>query len=461
MMVSLCFLTIAFLLVLYDRAERDLLEEVRRHTEDISTAIQISLEQMSRSKINADISNLKNLTTLKKKGIKEISVINNEREVVASSNAKLIGKKLNIKGETYRNTGSLTEYTTVKGSKKRYDFLLPVVVGKDRLGYIHIATEFGDFAKIAMRNHRSRLLATVVIFSIGILAAIYLSKKYTRPIQSIAEAAQEVARGNLSVKLELDEVDSEIAQLTKNFNDMVRKLGENRALQEKLKEAEHFSKIGTLASGIAHEIRNPLNFISLSIDHLMAVNAPEDPEKREKFIATVSNIKLEIQRLDGMVSNFLNFGRPLKLTFTDLQLGLIIDETAALMADTCAQQNVILSIRHQEGIKNIAGDYKHLKTCFVNVFLNAIQAMPNGGRLLAESSANNGFVSVRVEDTGAGIIPENLSRIFEPYFTTKEVGIGLGLAITKRTIEEHGGNISVSSVLNKGTAITINLPEAG
>lgn len=458
MMVSLCFLTVVFLLSLYSNAEQDILDEVRRHTEDLSTAIQISLEQMSKSKMTSDISNLKNLTTLRRKGIKEISVINNEREIVASSSAKLIGKKLSLKGETYRNIGGLTEYTTVKGSTKRYDFLLPVVVGNDRLGYIHISTEFGDFTKIARRNHRNRLLATIAMFSIGIIAAIYLSRKYTKPIKSIADAAKEVAQGNLSVKLELDEIDNEIAQLARNFNEMVRKLGENHALQERLKEAEHLSKIGALASGIAHEVRNPLNFISLSIDHLRTVNAPEDPEKKEKFLATVGGIKSEIQRLDDMISNFLNFGRPMKLTFADLSLGQIIDETAALMTDACAEQSIMLSIRHQEGDKNIPGDYKHIKTCFVNLFLNAIQAMPGGGRLMAETNVNNGFVSVRIEDSGCGIMPENLGRIFEPYFTTKEVGIGLGLALTKRIIEEHGGNINVSSVLGKGSSITINLP---
>lgn len=459
MMVSLCFLTIASLFVLYNRAEKDLIDEVRHNTEELSTAIQISIEQMSKTK-ETQLGELKDLTRLKKKGIKEISVINNVREVIASSNARLIGRKLQVKGESFKNIGNVTEYTTTTGGQKRYDILLPVVIGKERLGYIHIATEFDDFTNIARKNHLTRLIATIGIFTIGILVALYLSKKYTKPIQSLAEAAHRVASGDLSVNLDIDEVDTEIGRLTRNFNDMVRKLSENRALEVRLKEAEHLSKIGTLASGIAHEIRNPLNLINLSIDHLWAANAPEDPGKKENFLATISNIKSEIKRLDEMISSFLNFGKPLKLTLNDLTVGAVVDETALLLSESCSEQKISLKVTRQPVEPNVMADYKHIKTCFVNLFLNAMQSMPGGGSLTAEVSSNNGFVSIKVEDTGCGIPPENFQKIFDPYFTTKDVGIGLGLALTKRIVEEHGGRISVRSVMNKGTAVTINLPVA-
>ncbi|MEK7773150.1 MAG: HAMP domain-containing protein, partial [Deltaproteobacteria bacterium] len=265
MMVSLCFLSVTFLLFLYGNAEKDLLDEVRRHTEEFSTAIQISIEQISRSNEGTYLNQLKGLAKLKKKGIKEISVVNNARDVIASSNPLLIGRKLSIKGESFKNIGNVTEYTTTTEGQKIYDILLPVVVGKERLGYIHISTQFDDFAAIARRNHRNRLIATLAIFSIGILAAMYLSKKYTEPMLKIAQAAHKVAGGDLSVRLKVAG-DDEIGKLTQNFNDMVKKLNDNRELEAKLKEVEHMSKIGTLASGIAHEVRNPLNFINLSID---------------------------------------------------------------------------------------------------------------------------------------------------------------------------------------------------
>ncbi|MBI5643022.1 MAG: HAMP domain-containing protein [Deltaproteobacteria bacterium] len=457
MMVSLCFLSIAFLLFLYAQAEKDLIDEVRRHTEELSTAIQISIEQISKTPDAEDLDSLKSLMNIKKKGIKEISVINNDRDVIASSNPRLIGRKLVIKGESIKSIGNLTEYTTTTDGQKRYDILLPVIIGKDRLGYVHLETQFDDFTSIARNNHRNRLIATLAIFTIGILAAVYLSKKYTEPIQSIAEAAQKVAGGDLSVRLEV-KGDNEVEQLTNNFNDMVRKLRENRELQARLKEAEHMSKIGALASGIAHEVRNPLNLINLSIDHLRAVHAPSEEDKKEVFLSTVANIKSEIERLDGMVSNFLNFGRPLNLNLKEIPLEPVIDETIALLGDRCAEQNISIELTHSDAAPAITADYRHIKTCFLNLFLNAIQSMPAGGRVKAETSLIGPSVIIRIDDTGCGIEPGDMHKIFEPYFTTKDLGIGLGLALTKRIIEEHGGKIHITSQVGKGTTVTLTLP---
>ncbi|MBI5343956.1 MAG: two-component system sensor histidine kinase AtoS, partial [Deltaproteobacteria bacterium] len=137
-----------------------------------------------------------------------------------------------------------------------------------------------------------------------------------------------------------------------------------------------------------------------------------------------------------------------------------INETASFLSESCAEQKISVEIKRPETPLSVAGDYKHIKTCFMNIFLNAMQSMPEGGRISIESRADNGFVAVRVDDTGEGIAPENLPKIFEPYFTTKEVGIGLGLALTKRIVEEHGGGIEVMSAAAGGTSVTIRLPAA-
>ncbi len=459
-MVSLCFLSIASLLFIYAQAEKDLIDEVRRHTEELSEAIQISIEQMSQSSEKVNIEKLRGLANLRKKGIKEISVINNGRDVIASSNPSLIGKKLSIKGESVKNIGNVTEYTSTTEGQKRYDILLPVVTGKTLLGYVHIATQFDDFTSIARANHRNRLIATLAIFSIGILLAMYLSNKYSEPIQSIADAAQRVAGGDLTVRLKVED-NSELGRLTRNFNDMVIKLGEKRELEARLKEAEHMSKIGSLASGIAHEVRNPLNLINLSIDHLRATNAPEDADKKESFLSTIAGIKSEIERLDGMVSSFLNFGKPLHLNPESVGLGPILNETMLLLSDRCAEQKISAEMKPAGELPKVMADYRQMKTCFLNLLLNAIQSMPYGGSLIVEPSLSGGEVRVTIEDTGCGISPENMARIFEPYFTTKDLGIGLGLALTKRIIEEHGGMLSISSVMDKGTTVTVSLPASG
>jgi len=464
MMLSLCVLFIVSLYALYARAERDLIDEVRRETEELTTAFQISVEEISKTDEDVDIEKFKQLIRSKKRGMREISVVNSDKEVIASSNAAIIGKKLNIKNSgSVKTEGNLTEYSSGEEGQMRYDILLPIVVDREHLGYIHLATEFDDLSYLVRKNHINRLIATLVIFTIGIAAAMYLSKRYTDPIKDIADAAHKVAAGDLSCRLPVRGGD-EIGRLTQNFNDMVAKLDERRALEERLKGAEHMSKIGALASGIAHEVRNPLNLIALSIDQLRVVYAPQDLQKKKEFDGTVAVIKSEIERLDGMVSNFLNFGRPLKLSLKGMALMPVVEETLSLLSETCAERRISVETKSMgdggdgEAGKSVMADYRHLKTCFLNVFLNAIQAMPGGGALRVESAVGGGFATVKVHDTGCGISPENIGRVFDPYFTTKDIGIGIGLALTKRVIEEHGGSISIVSALNRGSTVCISLP---
>ncbi|MEK6791482.1 MAG: ATP-binding protein [Deltaproteobacteria bacterium] len=459
MMVSLFSLLVVCLFILYAMAEQELIEEVRHQTEELSTAIQLSVEEISKSDEAVDIEKIKGVTSFKQKGIKELSVIDSSRDVIASSNASLIGKKLKLKGESFKTIGNVTEYTSTSDGQKRFDILLPVVVDRELLGYVHIATGFDDFADLARSNHLRRLTATIIIFAIGILLTLYFAKTYTEPIQEIADAARKVAAGDLTMQLKVRGRD-EIGALTRNFNDMVRRLGENNALQEKLKEAEHMSKIGTLASGIAHEVRNPLNFINLSIDHLRVAYGPQDAAKREAFLASIAGIKSEIDRLNGMVSNFLDYGRQLTLNLKRIDLRPIIAETLVIVSDSASAQNVSIETIHNGQAVEVQADYRHLKTCFLNIFLNAIQAMPGGGQLTVSAVVNNGTACVMVSDTGCGIAPENLPKIFEPYFTTKDIGIGLGLALTRRIIEEHGGSLTIESEQGRGTDASIKLPAA-
>ncbi len=461
MMSSLCVLFIVSLYALYARAERDLIDEVRRETEELTTAFQISVEEISKTDEDVDIEKFKRLIRSKKRGMREISVVNSDKEVIASSNAAIIGKKLDIKKPgSVKTEGNPTEYSSNEEGQMRYDILLPIVVDREHLGYIHLATEFDDLSYLVRKNHINRLIATLVIFAIGIAAAMYLSKRYTDPIKGLADAANKVAAGDLSVRLP-DRGGDEIGRLTQNFNDMVAKLDERRALEERLKGAEHMSKIGTLASGIAHEVRNPLNLIALSIDQLKVVYAPDDPLMKKEFYGTVTTIKSEIERLDGMVSNFLNFGRPLKLSLKGMALAPVVEETLSLVSETCAERRISVEAdyhKHGGEGNSVMADYRHLKTCFLNVFLNAIQSMPEGGALRVESSIGGGFATVKVHDTGCGISPENIGRVFDPYFTTKDIGIGIGLALTKRVIEEHGGSITIVSALNRGSTVSISLP---
>ena len=471
MMFSLLLLTLASLFVLYWQAERALILQVEKHTMDLSTAIQISVERLT-SKGRTDEARLQDyVTRLQRKGVKEISIVSNEEEVIASSNPTRVGATIDPNRRDLFITARLGETLGAGTVQKTYNLIVPIVVGNQRMGYALISMVLDDFAQISRFNFIKRLIATVLVFGVGIVASLILSWKYTMPIDRVVQAARRVAQGDLRETLPVERQD-EIGQLTESFNDMVAKLRANKELESRLHQAERLSSIGQLASGIAHEIRNPLNFINLSIDHLQSRFPPADPGAREEFAYLVSAVKTEIHRLDTMITNFLTYGKPLKLEPRPCDLLPLLDDVARMAGGKAKEQGIEFERGYPPELPRVLVDGEQIKNSFVNVLVNAFQAMPQGGRLSITArqvsgadpssgsplSSNGRWVEVSFRDTGCGIASDDLPRVFEPYFTTKEVGIGLGLALTKKIVEEHGGSIALDSALDEGTTVRIRLP---
>lgn len=458
MMLGLCIISIGLLFILYQIAEKKLITSVKKYTEELSSAIQISVEQMTAEDMETNEEMLKEyVSQFKKRGVREISILNNEMEVIASSNPKKIGRTVDVKTKKIVSPEVAHGDSAASESRRSYDIVLPVVVGYEQLGYIHITMRFDDFADLLRSNNQKRLLGTSLVFAIGIAISIFLSMKYVKPINNLAKATQRVAAGDLQEIPETHTRD-EIGELTRNFNEMVRGLRESKRLEERLMAAERLSKIGQLASGIAHEIRNPLNFINLSIDHLRKEYQPEDSRKTEEFHNMVLSIKAEIGRLNSMIGNFLDYGKPLTLKLEKVLVEDVLKETLTVAEHMIREQKLELKVDYSKDIPAINLDRQQIKACFMNIILNAIQAMPCGGRLSVNTSLIDGFAVVKIEDTGDGIAEECLAKIFEPYFTTKTAGIGLGLALTKRVIEEHSGRIEIENGLGKGAVVFIKLP---
>ncbi|MGB4782982.1 ATP-binding protein [Candidatus Methylomirabilis sp.] len=471
MMFSLLLLTLASLFVLYWYAERALIDQVEKHTMDLSTAIQISVERLT-SKERTDEARLQDyVNRLQQKGVKEISIISNEEEVIASSNPKRVGAAIDPRQRDLFITARLGETLATEKGQKNYNLIVPIVVGNQRMGYALISMVLDDFAQISRLNFIKRLVVTVLVFGLGIVASLILSWKYTRPIDQVVQAARRVAQGDLRESLPVERND-EIGELTTSFNDMVAKLRANKELEHRLHQAERLSSIGQLASGIAHEIRNPLNFINLSIDHLQNRFSPTDPRSREEFTHLVSWVKTEIHRLNTMITNFLTYGKPIKLEPRPCDLAPLLHDVVSMASGKAEEQGIEIERDSSVDLPRVLVDSEQIKTCFVNVLVNAFQAMPSGGRLSITTALVNGtdpatstppagserWVEVRFQDTGYGIVSEDLAKVFEPYFTTKEVGIGLGLALTKKIVEEHGGVIALTSVRDQGTTVRIRLP---
>jgi signal transduction histidine kinase len=257
-----------------------------------------------------------------------------------------------------------------------------------------------------------------------------------------------------------------MGQLATRFNEMTAELEKKQDLEQQLQQAEKSAVVGRLGSAIAHEIRNPLNYINLTLDHLRAKFAPDDEDKKRKFVKLTSQLKAEVARIDGQITDFLNYSRPAKANLQPIDPHKVVKNSLRIVEPEAEEKGIKVSLIEHENVPLILGDPEFLRSVFSNLFINALQAMErdgSGGKLTVRISPTDDGNSVAFEiaDTGSGIDPENLSKIFEPYFSTKETGTGLGLAIVHKVVEVHHGTISAESTVGKGTKFTVMLPRAG
>lgn len=454
MMLFLSLILVSILLLLYSRSETVLLTELEKQTAELSKAIQVGVEEVTCTGYTDQTRLSHYLKELNAKGVKEISIISNTDEIIASTNPMKIGEQVGPNRKERIIKAELGEPVSKDG--KVYNVIVPVVAGNEHYGYIHLQINIEDFSKLLKINALKRIGATSLVFGLGILIAVFLSLMYTKPIHNVVNAARRVASGDLTLELPEERKD-EIGELTRNFNFMVQKLREKKAIEDKLREVEHLSGIAQFARGIAHEVRNPLNFLSLSIDHLKEKYIPLENDKKERFESLISSIKQEIERINKLVDSFLDYGRPLRLSLQKVDINNIIDEVITIIQAKAIVDRIDIE-RKIEKLPTLSLDPELIKTCILNIFLNSLQAMPDGGRLSVITKSSDNRVLIVIGDTGIGVSRENLPRVFDPFFTTKASGLGLGLTLTKRVIEEHGGKVDFQSTKGEGSIVTISLP---
>jgi signal transduction histidine kinase len=311
--------------------------------------------------------------------------------------------------------------------------------------------------------------AQPLVYTLGILLAssvitFFLVWRFTRPVANLSAAAREIAEGNLNVRVPDADRRDEMGELAQNFNEMAAQLEKKRDLESQLQQAEKSAVVGRLGSAIAHEIRNPLNYINLTLDHLRAKFAPEDGDKKAKFDKLTSQLKAEVARINQQISDFLNYSRPAKADLRPVTARDCISESLRIVEPEAAEKNVTISVIEHEGVPRVMGDPEFLRSVFNNLFINAVQAMETrgGGHLNIKISPapDDASVIFEVADTGEGISEDNLAKIFEPYFSTKETGTGLGLAIVQKIVDIHHGSVTVRPEEGKGTTFTVKLPAA-
>ena len=298
------------------------------------------------------------------------------------------------------------------------------------------------------------VLYSLIALAVGAGAAL-ISQRLLAPIQRLTEGVKAVAAGDLSRKVEVRR-DDEIGLLAREFNTMAASLDRQ---QTALRRAERLAAVGRISAQITHEIRNPLNAIGLNTE-LLAEEIAALPEPRGEALQMVAAISREVDRLNAVTEHYLRFARLPRPVLECLDLNELLTGLLDFLAPELAAASLSVGRDLAGRLLPIRGDEARLRGAFLNLLRNAREATPGGGSITVRTRPLEGCVELQIRDTGGGIPPGDLTRIFEPFYSTKERGTGLGLAFTQQVVEEHGGTIRCDSALGRGTLFTLRFPTA-
>ena len=353
--------------------------------------------------------------------------------------------------------------------------------GRQVLGLVEIGVSLEplDATVLAFRKGFVALLAGAVVL-VAALLYLFGRAEVVEPVAALVEGTRRVARDDLDVEVRVHSR-GEMGALAASFNEMTRarrqledellalnagleeevraRTAALEATQEQLVRTEKLSSLGKLSASIAHEINNPLAGI-LTFAKLVSrtlEDGPPDDTTRAGLRRNLALVEREAQRCSAIVRNLLDFARERPIAQKAMDVNAALDEALSLVANQIAMQGVALHRTHAE-LPPVLADFGQLRQAFVNVVMNACEAMGRGGRLEVATRTSDGTNEIVIADTGPGIPPERLRKIFDPFFTTKEKGTGLGLSVVYGIVERHGGSIDVDSRVGEGTTFTFRLP---
>lgn len=311
----------------------------------------------------------------------------------------------------------------------------------------------------ATEHTEANTVVLIVLYSLIALAvgagAALISQRLLAPIQRLTEGVKAVAAGDLSRKVEVRR-DDEIGLLAREFNAMAASLDRQ---QTELRRAERLAAVGRISAQITHEIRNPLNAIGLNTE-LLAEEIAALPEPPGEALQMVGSISREVDRLNAVTEHYLRFARLPRPELERLDLNELLGGLLDFLGPELAAASLAVRRELGERLPPIRGDEARLRGAFLNLLRNAREATPGGGSITVRTRPLEGCVELLIRDTGGGIPPGDLTRIFEPFYSTKERGTGLGLAFTHQVVAEHGGTIRCDSALGRGTVFTLRFPTA-
>ncbi|MGA2920890.1 MAG: ATP-binding protein [Candidatus Sulfotelmatobacter sp.] len=295
----------------------------------------------------------------------------------------------------------------------------------------------------------------VAICAVSMFMLAYLVQ---RPMVELQEKIGQVSDGNLDVSVSFSRRNDEIGDLGRKFNYMMQQLRESREEIERLhrtqmSRAEHLATLGELATGLAHEIRNPLAGIAGVIE-IVSRDLPSTSPAR----AVIKDVRLEIAQINRIVTDLLETARPHPPQIRLSNLNTTVEHAVMLARQQVLSKPIKIELQKAADLPEVEHDSDQIHQVLLNLLLNAVQAVSGAGNVNVEIGSQDGYATVAVSDTGRGISPQHFSNIFRPFYTTKGNGTGLGLSLARRIVEEHHGRIDVHSVVGKGSKFTMLLP---
>jgi signal transduction histidine kinase len=339
---------------------------------------------------------------------------------------------------------------------------IPIVIrgSGDRWGSVKVGLSLADMRAEVRRTQTVLVLMGLGGFLLGLAGATILARRVTRPIENLVEGTVRVSQGDFSHRIAIDSAD-EIGNLARRFNDMSDRLLDARERMEdahrQLVQAEKLASIGRLAATIAHEIRNPLTSVKLNVQKIVEDGRFGAPESEHLAISQEG-----IAQIEKFIKELLNYTRVADLHKARFPVDLILDESAKVLAVAFQEKRVAFERRVAPGLPEVIVDGDKMRQVVLNVLRNALEASSPGGRVTMTAEAGRGDAAgallIRIEDEGPGIPARDWENVFEPFYTTKSTGIGLGLALSRKIAEQHHGAIRVVPKDGPGTAFEIIIP---
>jgi signal transduction histidine kinase len=325
--------------------------------------------------------------------------------------------------------------------------------GNELMGAFLVGSSRAEQVGLEGFLRRVEILVALGGILLALLVTFWTTARITRPVEALAAGARAVAGGDWNTRVEVDSAD-EIGALAAAFNQMTRELVEQR---DRLVQAERVAAWRELARRLAHELKNPLFPLQITVENLQRAHAAHAAEFEEVFRESTATLLAEIHKLRGIIGRFSDFAKMPPPQLETVDLNGLVRTSLKLFAAQIEDAGVTLRLDLAGDVRAIQADPAQLTRAIQNLVLNALDAMPNGGTLALSTTRHEGEVRLEVTDTGHGLTQEECARLFTPYYTTKTHGTGLGLAIVQAVVSDHGGRIAVHSQPGKGASFVIDL----